>query len=272
MSESEPQPTWQDLLPKPDPEPETPDADSETPWDSWIPGRATTEQGETYTDHARGSFVDRSGIGAAARARLKRPRDGGWSSEQRSRAPAALLALAGVVVVVVVVLGVNLSASSSKSGPLAAVPASTAHAATTAAASTTTEPYPHATADCYPVKSADVVVGAGPGDPTTAPGAILGFQWAYYSDRSGARARDWVAAGADVPDAAAIQAGIDSVPAATKYCVHVSRADSDGSGGTWNVVLSEQFPTDKTPQQWAQTVTTRAEGGRVLITAIRKAN
>lgn len=271
MSDSEPLPTMRDVLP--DPEADDPRPDSGDRWESWLPGRASTERGETYSDHARASFVDRSGgVAAAARARLKRHRDTDFPRHRAAggRAPVALLALAGVVVVVVMVLGFNLS-TSAKHGPLAAAPVSTTHP-TTVAAPATTESYPHATADCYPAKSADLVVGAGPGDPTTGPGAILGFEWAYYSDRSGARARDWVAAGADVPDAAAIQAGIDTTPAATRYCVHINRADSDASGSTWNVVLSEQFPTDKTPQQWSQTITTRGENGRILITAIRKAN
>ncbi|MFE3194602.1 hypothetical protein ACFXHA_36740 [Nocardia sp. NPDC059240] len=127
--------------------------------------------------------------------------------------------------------------------------------------------YPHATAGCFTTITGDAVTGAGPGDPATGPGAILGFEWAYYSDRSGARAREWVTADAQVPTAETIQAGIDSMPVDTKYCVHITRSASD----TWNVTLSEQYPTDPTPQQWAQTITTTATGGRVLITEIRKA-
>ncbi|MFE4459267.1 hypothetical protein ACFROC_18085 [Nocardia tengchongensis] len=234
---------------------------------------------QNYTDVARAAFTDRSGgRGAAVRARLKRRRDtdaGGGREVYRARSGTlAVLAVVGVVAVVTVVIVVNVRGSSPLLAPAAPThPSGTgspAPAAVTAPA--TTETYPHATADCYATKSPDTVVGAGPGDPSTGPGVILGFEWAYYSDRSGARARDWVAADAAVPDAATIQAGIDTVPVATRYCVHVSRADSDASGGTWNVVLSEQFPTDRTPQQWAQTITTRSQGGRVLITSIRKAD
>ncbi|MGV9668387.1 hypothetical protein [Nocardia niigatensis] len=268
MPESEPLPNSRDLLPEP-PELETdvPEADPGSSWESWLPGRAATEHGETYSDHARASFADRSGgLGAAARARLKRRRDLDGPRE-RGRAPAVLVAV-GVAVVVVLVVAVNVGHSSPQKAPSRSAPAVVT--TTAASAPATTEGYPHATADCYATKTADTVVGAGPGDPSTGPGAILGFNWAYYSDRSGARARDWVTPDAEVSDAASIQAGIDTVPVATRYCVHISRADSDGSGNTWNVVLSEQYPTDKTPQQWAQTITTRAEGGRVLITAIRK--
>ncbi|MEU6584344.1 hypothetical protein [Nocardia sp. NPDC046763] len=269
MAESEPLPHSRDLLPEPlAPETDDPESDSGGSWESWLPGRAATEHGETYSDHARAAFVDRSGgVGAVARARLKRRRDpGNDSPRERGRGP-ALLVMAGVAVVVVVVLTANLGNNSPKSsGPSKAAPASTV--AATPAAPATTEGYPHATTDCYPTKTADAVVGAGPGDPGSGPGAILGFEWAYYADRSGARARDWVSADAAVPDAAAIQAGIDSVPVTTKYCVHISKAD--GAADTWNVVLSEQFPTDTTPQQWAQTITTRTDHGRVLITAIRK--
>ncbi|MGW4125600.1 hypothetical protein [Nocardia sp. NPDC004711] len=246
-----------------------------------LPDYDAMNQGrESYGDTARAAFSDRSGGRvSAARARLKRRRrntDGGHEVYRARSAVPAVLAVAGVVAVVTVVIVVNVRGGSS---PLLA-PAGPAHPSGSAspaqaAVSTPaqTETYPHATSDCYATRTADTVVGAGPGDPNGGgPGAILGFEWSYYADRSGARARDWVASESSVPDAATIQAGIDTVPVATKYCVHISKADADGSGNTWSVVLSEQYPTDKTPQQWHQTITTASVGGRVLITAIRKAD
>ncbi|MFE3195903.1 hypothetical protein ACFXHA_43375 [Nocardia sp. NPDC059240] len=277
MSEPEPPPTPQELLPAPpDPQTDDPDLGDEyapddgASWSSWLADhdRDSTEK-TSYSDMARAAFVDRSGgVGAAARARLKRHRDP--DRPRRNRPPlSAVFMLVGVAVLVVVVLGVNLGSGSPRTAPARSAPGTTV--ASTASAPATTESYPHATADCYATKTGDTVVGAGPGDPTTGPGAILGFEWAYYADRSGARARDWVTPDASVLDAAAIQAGIDATPVATKYCVHITRAAADGTGSTWNVTLSEQYPTDKTPQQWTQTITTTTSGGRVLITAIRKA-
>ncbi|AYF78325.1 hypothetical protein D7D52_35905 [Nocardia yunnanensis] len=267
-------------------------------WDSWLglPGKPDDRRADpgpdgqkslaqyydsvnagTYTDTARAAFVDRSGgRGAMVRARLKRRRDEDGEARDVYRARSAgmaVLVVAGLVLGVVVIMVVNLKHSSplttpAKSGPAPAAATTTAPAAGPA----TTETWPHATADCYATKTATNVVGAGPGDPSTGPGAILGFEWSYYSDRSAARAREWVAAGADVGDTAKIQAAIDAVPTTTRYCVHITKSDADATGSTWNVVLSEQFPTDKTPQQWHQTITTRTEGGRVLITSIRKAD
>ncbi|WP_067574476.1 hypothetical protein [Nocardia acidivorans] len=264
-------------------------------WDSWLarptnpgPHATRTADGDyqlpdydamnkdgaaTYSDAARTAFTDRSGgRGAAVRARLHR-KDPDQDAEGhpvfggRNGLMAVLVAV-GLVLVLSLIIIVNVRHAS----PLAA-PASTApHPAAVTSAPTgpaVPESYAHATPDCYATKTATTVVGAGPGDPSTGPGAILGFEWAYYSDRSGARARDWVSTDAAVPDAAAIQAGIDTVPVTTRYCVHITRADGDATGGTWNVLLSEQYPTDKTPVQYTQTITTRTDGGRTLITSIR---
>ncbi|MFE3229833.1 hypothetical protein [Nocardia sp. NPDC059228] len=270
------------------------------PWDSWLarPGKPDPRKPKpdpgpdgqkslsdyydavnagTYTDSARKAFVDRSGgRGAAVRARLKRRRDDDNDREvYRARSGGvAVLAVAGVALVVVVIVLFNVNHSSPLLSQANSSPHPTALTTTAPimAGPATTEGYPHATADCYATKTPTNVVGAGPGDPSSGPGVILGFEWAYYSDRSGARARDWVATDADVPDAPAIQSGIDSVPTGTRYCVHITKSDSDTSGNTWNVSLSEQFPDDKAPMTWPQLITTRTEGGRVLITAIRKAN
>ncbi|MGW4244946.1 hypothetical protein [Nocardia sp. NPDC004722] len=182
--------------------------------------------------------------------------------KRRITKPVAILVGAMAVSIALVV------AANSRHGGTPATPP--AVAAQSPAALTTDNP--HATTDCRATSTADTVTGAGPGDPATGPGAILGFEWAYYNDRSGTRAREWVTSDAEVPAAATIQAGIDATPEATRYCVQITRASADGTGVTWNVTLAEQYPTDKTPQQWAQIITTANIGDRVLITGIRKAH
>ncbi|MFJ4657625.1 hypothetical protein ACIP5Y_40720 [Nocardia sp. NPDC088792] len=250
-------------------------------WDEWLarprrPGDYDDEEehdgahGETWGDVARRGFVDRTG-GRTLLDRLRRTEDDFDDEPGPGRSRGAsivlgVLAVAAVLIVAILVISVNAGMGKNKTGhPAMAVPTPAPAPAPTLAG--TPEPYPHATADCLGTHTDALTVGAGPGDPTTGPGAILGFEWSYYVDRNAARAREFVAPDGTVSDTKTIQSGIDSVPADTRYCVHITGADHDPN--TWNVVLSEQFPTDKTPRQWPQTVTTRTDHGRVLITGIR---
>ncbi|MGN2638486.1 hypothetical protein ACTD5D_20380 [Nocardia takedensis] len=116
---------------------------------------------------------------------------------------------------------------------------------------------------CVARVEGETVVGAGRGDTDSGPGAILAFEAAYYLDRSGVKARESAVVDAALPSAAAIQAGIDSVPAGTTHCVRITPAGPD----RWLVDLSEQRP-DQPAQLHRQSVTTTGIGGRVLITGI----
>jgi hypothetical protein len=73
---------------------------------------------------------------------------------------------------------------------------------------------------------------------------------------------------AQVPSAADIQAGIDSLPADTRYCVHVTPGpDTTAGDQRWRVELSQQYRG--APETiLRQSVDTRTESGRTLITAI----
>lgn len=247
-------------------------------WDEWISGPRPAQEVETFTDTARRGFRDRTGAVPIIGRISRRDHDDDEVHTLYPRRGLLLglgVAALALVMIVVVVANLRMGLNASPSGPVPAAasqPTTAARTTATVSAPATTEGYPHSTADCYPTKTATSVVGAGPGDPTTAPGVILGFDWAYYVDRSGARAREWIAPDATgINDAAGIQAGIDSmVPVATKYCVHITRSEADRSGNVWDVVLSEQFPTDKIPAQWHQTITTATVNGRVLITSIRQ--
>ncbi|MEV3961567.1 hypothetical protein AB0M34_11810 [Nocardia sp. NPDC050193] len=101
--------------------------------------------------------------------------------------------------------------------------------------------------------------------------AILAFHRAFYVLRSGTATREVVAVDAQVSLAADIQAGIDSLPAGTRYCVQVTPGPAATDGvQRWNVELAQQVSGG--PEiTYRQAVTTRVETGRTLITAITAA-
>lgn len=99
----------------------------------------------------------------------------------------------------------------------------------------------------------------------TEPGVwvIAQFEAAYYLARSGREAREVVASASAIPDAAAMQAGIDSVPGGTTYCAHISKIGS----GLYGVEVHELHPAE--PETvWRQQISTHESDGRTLITSI----
>nr|WP_280502387.1 hypothetical protein [Nocardia farcinica] len=114
-----------------------------------------------------------------------------------------------------------------------------------------------------------VLRSAAPGGDASGPEAVLGFQYAYYVDRSGERARQFVAPEAAVPGAEIIQRGIDTVPAGTTHCVRVTTlSERPGGEGAYAVEVTEYRPGGAPATYNKQTVTTAVVGGRVLITSI----
>ncbi|WP_028479232.1 hypothetical protein [Nocardia sp. CNY236] len=110
-----------------------------------------------------------------------------------------------------------------------------------------------------------VTVGNGPGDVSSGAGAILGFQHAFYVERSGERARRFVAPDAtNISSAEVIQKGIDEqVAVGTEHCLTITELTSD----TFGVVLTEYRP-DGTKQEYSQMVTTVSRNGKVLVQQI----
>ncbi|MBF6333192.1 hypothetical protein [Nocardia transvalensis] len=122
-----------------------------------------------------------------------------------------------------------------------------------------------AAGDCpaTPVVTGHTVRGSGGGGTDSGPGAVMAFETAYYVTRSGIAARAVTTPDANVPAAETIQAGIDTIPADTRFCVVV-----DPSGpNSWQVELTETRP-GRAPIVYRQTVTTTVVDGRVLITGI----
>ncbi|WP_039799035.1 hypothetical protein [Nocardia araoensis] len=120
-------------------------------------------------------------------------------------------------------------------------------------------------AGACPTERSDAIVrSAEPGGTGSGPDAVLSFQYAYYVERSGERARTAVAPDADVQPAWVIQRGIDSVPIGTTHCVRiVTVADN-----RYSVEVTEYRPGGAPATYNRQTVTTAVIDGRTLITGI----
>ncbi|MEV6772096.1 protein kinase [Nocardia sp. NPDC051030] len=126
---------------------------------------------------------------------------------------------------------------------------------------------------CPSRRNSTVVAGTDPGGTASGPDAILAFQYAYYVLRSGTAARKVVADGSNISEAATLQQAIDSyVPSGTRYCVQVtpdvSAAIPPGSE-MWTVEVTQQRP-GALQESFKQTVTTRRDADRTLITAIEQ--
>ncbi|MFB8273998.1 hypothetical protein [Nocardia colli] len=119
---------------------------------------------------------------------------------------------------------------------------------------------------CPADKTGKVTIGNGNGDTSSGASTILGFQYAFYVERSGERARQFVAPDAEnVSPADVIQAGIDTeVPVGTKHCLRISEVGSD----TFNVDLTQRKP-DGTETIYHQTITTVVRDGKVLVYSIK---
>ncbi|RDI51547.1 hypothetical protein [Nocardia mexicana] len=105
-----------------------------------------------------------------------------------------------------------------------------------------------------------VTIGNGPGGTDSGVGAILGFQHAFYADRSAANARAFVAPGAvDVA-----QEAIDTqVPRGTSYCLRIEEV----APNVYNVDVNE-YRQDGGAPQYLQQVTVENRDGKYLIAAV----
>ena len=101
------------------------------------------------------------------------------------------------------------------------------------------------------------------GDQKTAAGVIAAFEHAYYVLRSGEAARALTTPGSPLPTADKIQAGIDTVPLGTSYCLRAIETTNDH----YTVVLTETRPGEPATQ-FTQTITTTHIDGRWLIDLI----
>ncbi|MEV0252065.1 hypothetical protein AB0H76_36150 [Nocardia sp. NPDC050712] len=134
---------------------------------------------------------------------------------------------------------------------------------------TAAPPPPSATAALSCPSSADgkVTVGNGAGNTSSGPGAILGFQYAFYVERSGEKVRNYVAPDAEnISSADIIQKAIsEQIPLGTTHCLRITEVHPDA----FDVDLTEHRP-DGTTTVYRQTVITANRDGKTLWFAIKE--
>ncbi|WP_067470465.1 hypothetical protein [Nocardia amamiensis] len=163
-----------------------------------------------------------------------------------------VLAVAAVCVLVVVRAAADRAAASRDSRGPASVQLTVGSAQAAGAGACPTE------------RSEAIVRSAEAGGTTSGPDAVLLFQYAYYVERSGERARTAVAPDAGVQPAWVIQRGIDTVPAGTTHCVRIVTIGDN----RYSVEITEYRPGGVPATYNRQMVTTAVIGGRTLITGI----
>ena len=118
---------------------------------------------------------------------------------------------------------------------------------------------------CPSNRNGNVVVGNGQGSTESGAEAILGFQYAFYVERSGERARQYVADDAlNISTAPIIQKAIDeAIPVGTTHCLRIIEVASD----TFDVDLTEHRPDGQTTV-YPQRVTVVEREGKFFLSAI----
>ncbi|WP_246003245.1 hypothetical protein [Nocardia tenerifensis] len=109
--------------------------------------------------------------------------------------------------------------------------------------------------------------GDGPGGSAGAVPVIFAFQRAYYGARSGEQVRALALPEAPLPAAETIQQGIDTVPAATAYCLTITEHQPTH----YLVEIFERRPSGET-RTYRQNVTTVDRDGRTFIDTISNAD
>lgn len=169
-----------------------------------------------------------------------------------------LVGTAAVSTIVVVALGVGLGM---EFGDANEVPTQTDPAAVLADTGTATAASDD---ECPEDVDGPVTTGNDAGDQTTGPGVIKAFDYAYYVDRSGERARA-VATPTGVGTTQALQASIDALPADTTHCLRIT----DLGNGLHAVQLTENRPGEQ-PIVYPQLIQTIQAGGKTWIASIKK--
>ncbi|MEC3953832.1 hypothetical protein VMT65_12400 [Nocardia sp. CDC153] len=177
---------------------------------------------------------------------------------------AVLAVTAAIAVQIAKVTGDNTPAKPHVATPQAAAP-QTPTATAPPTASGFAQPAAGPADLCPNETKGDTVRGNGPGSTKSGPDVILALQNRYYVDRSGKSVREMFAPDAAAPTVDQIQAGIDSIPVGTTYCVQIMPGPFDGQHV---MIVTERHP-DTTTRTWSpQLVITTKQGDATLISAI----
>ncbi|WP_216897563.1 hypothetical protein [Nocardia alni] len=175
------------------------------------------------------------------------PRSGASSAPVEPRRSRGVLyggIAAAVVVIVVIIAVVALVLPGKNSKNTAAV----------------TAPPPSGALDCQAFTNATTTIGNGPGDTTSGPKAILGFEHGIYTDRNAEKALSFT-----VPGRFALtQAIIDQqYPSGVSYCLRITTLAPD----TFEVEITEHHP-DGTSRVYDESIYTQTVNSKVLINMI----
>lgn len=115
---------------------------------------------------------------------------------------------------------------------------------------------------CAFEQTGSLTIGNGPGDTASGTGAILGFEYAFYAERSGRSAQAFVAPDTvNVSHAEDMQRGIDAeIPIGTTHCVRVVERAWD----SFDVDIEERRPNG-TVNVYKQHMHTVVRDGRNVI-------
>lgn len=165
-------------------------------------------------------------------------------------------------VIAIAAVGYNLLTTSSSTTAEPAPPQT--HTATATAAPDTVTP---ADTGCPTTVDGSVTTGRDRGDTSSGPAVIKAFEYAYYVERDGRKARSFGTELARVPTAEQIQDGINQqIEIGTTHCLAIT----DRGNGLFGVELTVVAPGGVEPQVLRQLIQTAQVDGRTLITAITK--
>lgn len=235
------------------------------PWNSWLDhdDQATCEMPV---------LMDRStGTPRPVLSRLSDYKDN--DPEHRRRSPTGFIVGAVIAVIVTAVVFLLAAGGEARDHELASWPSQT-HV-TSLPAFPTTAPTSPGVLDCPQVLGSFASSGTWAGDRDSGQGVVFAFQAAYYTAREGQQAADLFSNNPSpdpdappLPDAQTIQAGIDSIPLGTQYCVQIEATDIDDQ---WRVVVTEQRPGQKAIPYAPSLVRTETADGQAVITSMTPA-
>ncbi len=137
---------------------------------------------------------------------------------------------------------------------------------TAAPASSPKTPEPGTNPWCFTARSGYAVNDNGPGGTGTGPDTVLAWEYARYTTRSAATARQYVVPDATaVPSVQQLQTEFDQSPPGTQHCVHITGSEIPDR---YQVQVFERRP-DRGFLHRAYTAITTTRDGRVLIREIR---
>lgn len=174
----------------------------------------------------------------------------------------ALIA-AGLVVVAAAVIGAGFAVSGSGSD----TPAPAGEGIAIPSGAPSAAPGPVASdADCPNRTEGATTTGRDAGDTASGPGVIKAFNFGYYVERSGAKARAVVTPTGKPGSAEQMQAGIDRLDPQTLHCLAIT----DKGTGLYAVKLTEIPPRGDAPVDIHELVQTTTTGGKTWIVSITK--